>query len=320
MHQRTARTAVVIAVIVGLAAFLVLSLLSSPVALAHACGVSPLNLKPGETGSYTISADGIATNYEVINDDAPDVASITPGGSFRATDGVFTITALKMGVNLILIFWDAPEFNESDLCLLDVRVLDSSVAPTPTATAAPTATPTATAIAPPTSTPVVETPTPTATATPTPTPHATKNPITNPWPDITDAEEKAVQDLIDAGKKKEALEELVKTLKKYCCNFDTMEGESPIYDSTLAGEGSAERKKGGKVKIGDASFVSVAWLYSSLKHEMVHSQQWQDEAAATALGSNGREKEAYQRELDNAGNTGVSPADRADLARRLARY
>ena len=320
MHQRTARTAVVIAAIGGLAAFLVLSLLSSPVALAHTCGASPLNLKTGETGSYTISADRIATNYEVVNDDAPDVASITPGGSFSATDGVFTITALKMGVNLILIFWDAPEFDESDLCLLDVRVLDSSVAPTPTATAAPTATPTATAIAPPTSTPVVETPTPTATATPTPTPHATKNPITNPWPDITAAEEKAVQDLIDAGKKQEALEKLVEILKKYCCNFDTMEGGSPIYDSTIRGEGSAERKKGGKVKIGDLAFANAAYLFTSLKHEMVHSQQWQDEAAARAMGSNGREKEAYQRELDNAGNTGISAAEQADVVNRLATY
>ena len=184
MHQRTAHTGVVTAVIVGLAALLAFSLLPSPVALAHTCGASPLNLKTGETGSYTISADGIATNYEVVNDDSPDVASITPDGSFSATDGVFTITALKMGVNLILIFWDAPEFNESDLCLLDVRVLDSSVAPT--ATAAPEATPTAT----PTSTPVVGTPTP--TATPTPTPHANKDPRTDPWPDITAAEEKAV--------------------------------------------------------------------------------------------------------------------------------
>ena len=312
MHQRTAHTGVVTAVLVGLAALLAFSLLPSPVALAHTCGASPLNLKTGETGSYTISADGIATNYEVVNDDSPDVASITPDGSFSATDGVFTITALKMGVNLILIFWDAPEFNESDLCLLDVRVLDSSVAPT--ATAAPEATPTAT----PTSTPVVGTPTP--TATPTPTPHANKDPRTDPWPDITAAEEKAVQDLIDAGKKSEALANLVETLKKYCCSFDTMEGGNPIYDAALGGEGAAERKKGGKVRIGDASFVSVAWLYSSLKHEMVHSQQWQDEDAARALGSGGREKEAYQRELDNAGNTGVSPAQEADLERRLATY
>ncbi len=310
MHQRTARTGAVIAVIVGLAAFLVLSLLSSPEVLAHTCGVSPLNLKPGETGSYTISADGIATNYEVINDDSPGVASITPGGKFSATDGVFTITALKMGVNLILIFWEAPEFDESDLCLLDVRVLDSS--PATTATATPTATPT--------STPVVETPTPTATATPTPPPHEKKDPRTDPWPDITAAEEKAVQDLIDAGKKSEALDKLVEILKTYCCNFDTMEGGNPIYDSTVAGEGAAERKKGGKVWIGDAAFANVAYLFTSLKHEMVHSQQWQDEAAATAMGSNGREKESYQRELDNAENTGISPAEKADVVNRLATY
>ena len=137
---------------------------------------------------------------------------------------------------------------------------------------------------------------------------------------IAKLEEKAVQDLIDAGKKTEALEKLVETLKKYCCNFDTMEGGNPIYDPTVVGEGAAERKKGGKVWIGDAAFANVAYLFTSLKHEMVHSQQWQDEAAATALGSPGREKEAYQRELDNADNTGISDAEKADVVNRLATY
>ncbi|MCH8815150.1 MAG: hypothetical protein IH957_08680 [Chloroflexi bacterium] len=121
----------------------------------------------------------------------------------------------------------------------------------------------------PTETPVEETTTPeptpveTVEATPTPTeetptPHPTKNPIDDDWPDLTAAEEKAVKDLADAGKKADALANLVETMKKYCCSFGTMDGGAPVYDSTLDGEGSTERKKGGVVEIGDDAFTSVA--------------------------------------------------------------
>lgn len=174
MSRRTAPVRVVVAFVLALGAFFILSLFSSPAVLAHTCGVTPLNLRTGETGSYTIGAGGVSTNYEVINDGA-DVASITPGGSFTALDGVFSITARKMGVTLILIFWEAPDLDESDLCLLDVRVLDPTTTPTPTST--PTATPTSTPT--PTATP---TPTPTATATPTPTLTPTPAPTSTPTP------------------------------------------------------------------------------------------------------------------------------------------
>jgi hypothetical protein len=155
------------------------------------------------------------------------------------------------------------------------------------------------------------------TATPT---HIPKDPRTEDWPTLSADETKEVQSLIDQGKNQDALDKLVETMKKYCCNFFTMAGGAPTYDAGVSGEGSTERKKGGKVKIGPDAFSSAAWLYSSLKHEMVHSQQWQDPDAADKLGSNGREKEAYQREIDNAKNTGVSDADKKELEKRRAEY
>lgn len=184
---------------------------------------------------------------------------------------------------------------------------------TPTSTSTPTSTPTSTFTATPTSTP-------TYTPTPTPTPHSKKDPRKDPWPALTAAELKSIQDLIDQGKKQEALDKLVEILKRYCCNFDTMAGGKPLYDPKLEGEGAAERKKGGAVRIGDAAFRDATWLYSSLKHEMVHSQQWQDEEAAKKLGSNGREREAYQRELDNAANTGIREGDKKEIQERLKTY
>ncbi len=160
---------------------------------------------------------------------------------------------------------------------------------------------------------------PTDTATKT-WAHVKKDPRTDDWPKLTADELKSVQDLIDAGKNAEALAKLVEIMKKYCCNFDTMAGGAPEYDPKMAGEGSCERKKGGKVKIGKDAFRSASWLYSSLKHEMVHSAQWQDEKAAEKMGSNGREKEAYQREIDQAGNTGISDKDKKDLEKRIKAY
>ena len=154
---------------------------------------------------------------------------------------------------------------------------------------------------------------------PTATPHAARNPITSDWPQLSAEDIKSVKDLI-ATSKADALAQLVKVMKKYCCNFDTMSGGAPTYDPNVSGEGETDRAKGGGVRIGPDAFSSVAWLYSSLKHEMVHSQQWQDPTAAAAAGSSGREKQAYQREVDQAGNTGLSPAEKAEDKARLARY
>ncbi len=160
---------------------------------------------------------------------------------------------------------------------------------------------------------------PGATALKTWTKTRDKNPITDNWPDLTAAEEKAVQDLITAGKNAEALAKLAEVMANHCCSFATMSGGKPIYDAKLADRGGndigmTERRKGGRVWIGPGAFgpifngddaAAVARLYSVLKHEMVHSQQWQDPADATADGAKARELEATQREDANVGATGV---------------
>ncbi len=158
-----------------------------------------------------------------------------------------------------------------------------------------------------------------ATALKTWTKTRDKNPITDHWPDLTAAEEKAVQDLIAAGKNAEALAELVEAMSNHCCSFATMEGGKPIYDAELADRGGndiamTERRKGGKVWIGPGAYgpifngdtaSAVARLYSLLKHEMVHSQQWQDPAQAAADGVKHRELEATGLEDANVDATGA---------------
>jgi hypothetical protein len=155
----------------------------------------------------------------------------------------------------------------------------------------------------------------------TATPHPKKNPITADWPKLSKADTDSVQALLNkgAGSRADALAELVKIMKKYCCNFDTMADGTPAYDPNLKGEGETEAVKGGKVSIGPKAFSSVAWLYSSLKHEMVHSQQLQDPKALDG-GSKPLERQAYQREIDNAANTGLSPEEKAEDQRRLETY
>ncbi len=158
---------------------------------------------------------------------------------------------------------------------------------------------------------------PGATALKTWTKTRDKNPITDNWPDLTAAEEKAVQDLITAGKNAEALAKLVEVMSDHCCSFATMAAGKPGYDARLAERGGndigmTERRKGGNVWIGPGAFgpifngdtaPAVARLYSVLKHEMVHSQQWQNPAQAAADGAKARELQATQLEDANVDAT-----------------
>ncbi len=155
-----------------------------------------------------------------------------------------------------------------------------------------------------------ETPTP----NPTPTHHVGVNPIKDPWPALKPEELQAVQDLIDKGMKQEALDKLVEILKRYCCNFETMKGGKPVFDPDLKYAGETQRAKGGSVRIGKAFGRGAGRLYSVLKHEMVHSQQWQDlNAKDTKEQNRQRECDAYQREIDNADNTNISEGYRNEL-------
>jgi hypothetical protein len=198
--------------------------------------------------------------------------------------------------------------NNSKSLDLTLECLAPTPTPTPTATATATPTPTATATA---------TATATVTPTVTPTPTPPKDPITDPWPALTPAERAAIQALIDAGNKAGALQKLVEILKLKGWSPDTMKDGKPAYDPATNGEGSAEAKAGGAVKIGDKAYSSVAWLYSSLMHEWVHSQQMHE---GRPVDVNKLEREAYGKEIDNAGNTGLSPAEKAECERRRNEY
>jgi hypothetical protein len=164
--------------------------------------------------------------------------------------------------------------------------------------------------------------------------HDPKDPRTADWPKLTDAEMRSVQDLIDDAKeaqdakqpdaankaRADALAQLVSVLKRYCCTFHTMQGGAPIYDKGLTSDGSAQKRKGGRVRIGKGAFRSAAFLYSTLKHEMVHSMQWQDEDAARRTPHKEQELEAHRREEDQAGNTGLSEAELNTVKARIQQY
>lgn len=158
-------------------------------------------------------------------------------------------------------------------------------------------------------------------ATATKTWHDPKDPRTADWPKLTEAEMRSVQDLIAARKRTEALAQLVDIMKKYCCTFHTMQGGGPIYSPGLTdADGATQRKKGGRVRLGPGAYRSVAFLYSTLKHEMVHSSQWQDEAAAGSTDRNTLEIEAHQREANQSGNTGLSEAELNTVKARIRQY
>jgi hypothetical protein len=128
--------------------------------------------------------------------------------------------------------------------------------------------------------------------------------------------EKEIQDLIDAGKKQEAID---KALKHY--NIDTSNTKSVKYDSTVKGEAVAS--KDGTIRVGDDAFASPGWLGSSLSHEIeIHINQqakkgnWYTGPQGTAL----QEVQAYDHEIANAKKHGLTKAEVKDLKKRRKSY
>src|SRR5207245_3374817 len=112
-----------------------------------------------------------------------------------------------------------------------------------------------------------------------PSPHIGVNPIKDPWPKLPKSVSQQISGYINGAKQAQGLAMLVSWMKTQCCNFNTMAGGMPTYDPNIAYDGSTERAKGGQVRLGRHAFTrGVPYLYSTLKHEMVHSQQWQDPA------------------------------------------
>ncbi len=87
---------------------------------AHICGPETMELAVGETKSYTIGADGIATVYEVSSGDGA-VSTITPL-FLEGIDGVFNVTGVAAGQTSHTIFWDAPDEDASGVCFISITV------------------------------------------------------------------------------------------------------------------------------------------------------------------------------------------------------
>jgi hypothetical protein len=91
-----------------------------------------------------------------------------------------------------------------------------------------------------------------------------------------------------------------------------LEGKKVHYDSSVAGEGVTStdydaqgRPKKCKVSMGDDAFDSVAWLYSSVIHELRHAEQRLAVKLSKLASQAFRETEAYTVEILRSKETGV---------------
>jgi hypothetical protein len=105
-----------------------------------------------------------------------------------------------------------------------------------------------------------------------------------------------------------------------------LDGRKVHYDSSVSGEGETStdysatgRPKKCKVSMGDAAFDSVAWLYSSIIHELRHAEQRLAVKLSKLSSQAFRETEAYTVEILRSKETGVfsDAAKMEDLWTRL---
>ena len=123
---------------------------------------------------------------------------------------------------------------------------------------------------------------------------------------------KEVQDLIDSGKKQEAMDKAIAAF-----GIDNSHVKSMTYDSSVSGE--AVTSKDGSVRVGDEAFRDAGWLGSSLGHEIeIHVNEqaekgnWYTGAMGTAL----QEVQAYDYEIANADRYGTTKENLEDLEKR----
>jgi chromosome segregation ATPase len=124
---------------------------------------------------------------------------------------------------------------------------------------------------------------------------------------------KEVQDLINSGKKEDALQ---KAMEVY--GVDKSQAKKIVYDPTLVDE-EASTSSSGKVRVGDVAFSSPGWLASSTAHETeVHvnkqgkAGKWYEGTMGTAI----QEVQAYDHELENAHKYNLSEAEIKELKKR----
>jgi hypothetical protein len=135
------------------------------------------------------------------------------------------------------------------------------------------------------------------------------------------AELKQIENCINNGDKQKAIE---LTVKYYNIDVSAVKG-MPKYNKDLSGEG-VTRRYTKEVEIGDEAFkfngkTSPAWLASSILHETVHAKQLTDPQRLKNYDESEQtqhavEVEAYDREIAEAKNTGVSPDMVKELERR----
>ena len=128
--------------------------------------------------------------------------------------------------------------------------------------------------------------------------------------------EEEILKLIKAGDRNGAI---LKAIELYNLDVSAIKG-TPAYDKLVSGEGLTSPD--GKVTIGDDAFSSPGWLASSIGHEALHAAQlqdgrWNDHPESRGL----NEVEAYDYEIANASQNGLSDKEVAELtSRREAEY
>ncbi len=183
-------------------------------------------------------------------------------------------------------------------------------------------------------------PTPSSSPTPSPTPHVGVNPVTDPWPVLGADEVKTLNDALAAANKLEGEQQdkaraktlamLIEILKRHCCNFNQVT-QGPSYNPRRSFDGYTFPIAPGMIaqEIGRGGFErrtttkhqhevggTVAWLYSTVKHELVHAQQYQDPTRTGEKSLKENDREAYGREISQAGRTGLSEAELAEVTDR----
>lgn len=89
----------------------------------------------------------------------------------------------------------------------------------------------------------------------------------------------------------------------------------PQYDIGVRGEGAAYPD--GTVRIGESAFTTSGWLATTKLHEFTHADQAAENRwPITGKGSNIAECEAYDRELENAEESGLTREQIAEIERR----
>ncbi len=143
---------------------------------AHTCDSTQWTVDSSavpQTMPYTILAGGFLTDYTVIANTDPAVASITPP-SLSDTDGIFSVTALGFGSGgnnqtFIEISWSAPSVGELGTCSITVTITGATPTQPPTPTLPPP-------------TPPPPTPSSLPVTTPTAPPGSTGTPVTSAPP------------------------------------------------------------------------------------------------------------------------------------------